>query len=1090
MTYSTLFPQINKRTKTPNAKPFLPHLSCPAKNLAGNDLFAPTHLLAYVYLLQALQRYILTIAHTSPQSSPPLNSNPTRWLRWGFDRLLSVPVAPSESLCQALAMDSPRLLGAILQSSFALELALHGPCWLTPQTAVCQPIFFNRRLVPLPTSSIIPVGFPLALAPFPRLRARFVRMFGRLDMSSHSSSAWSDSDRATGGHLSKSYPGESISRHRKHSQLEEKYIQRLRQLWVDKAPFGTANLPTEASHDEGGWVVCQLIDELGDSDKGGEEMVWPVGQCLLDLEGWLASSEESSLSDTSAELDNLAQAPEHNRSTPSVRLRLPLSRHELAAGLLCSSTGPIEELAESAGGYIDWVAQERELQRKAIAAGRDKSKDKEKEDIPVGRAGSQCQAKLSETPKSASTDERAIAGPHSPPSDTPSTRPLKRRREDLGNDISSTTPIKLTPTTCSGHSTKLSNNPTSASNPSTSLISQPLTVADVGFSFDPSVLEDGEFGFLKVSPNIDTPLISRAFVASTHAEIPGGTMIDQPIPAASNPMPSLPSECVIAGILPTQQGSGSGSSASTISFHTNLFEQPTPAASASISGLTPGRVHGLTPDPAASLFALPAAPHVSTVAISLRKSLQNSQTSLLTSPAVIPRRPLVDPPGYESIYFGPSDSFTNHHYQRRGGKFALPPSPCSFGETASDDGSMGEVEEERRRRLMQLSRRLAQETDPRTKLVRTGGNRRNPLASSYRPVLPDTTTMTMTSRGCARLNLSLAAAPPASAGDIPPTPRSWIPLGSSNESMSGATFSDDEDDEDEDEQRTVLGDEVDRRRQSVESSSSDGDDHPKPMTEDAEVIVANILKLEACLKNVLEHNKAMYFSNPERLVNSPTSGCKKDVITRSALAPARVPLQTRERLRNLVGELGGQAVYDPELECLLESLLPQRPTVAKTARSEFSLADGEVPRLAGIDYYRPRVDNLRHVQEDRAASGADDGRPFLTGRALRPTSMVVRCNSGQQKLAFPACALRHWTKFGLEPISGRRDVCLSVVLPRDNPAAVDIQAHVCSIRRWLEGFAQAYAVSLFPNLLSSYETSLPQIPQLTIALDRLLNLVS
>ncbi|KAG0142359.1 hypothetical protein CROQUDRAFT_717735 [Cronartium quercuum f. sp. fusiforme G11] len=920
LTYSSLFPHINIRSKTTSAKPFVPYLSRPAKNITGNDLLESSHLPVYVYFLQALQRYLLTLALASPQSSPPSAAIPTRWLQWGSDRLLSVPLAPDHALHHALATDSTRLLSAILRSSPALELSLYGTPWLTPYTALCQPSFFSRRLVPVPAESGIPFGFPLVLAPFPSLRARFVRIFGRLNLDIP--------DPDPGSQRQGQRPEMRLSHLRRYARLEEKHADRLRHLWVSAGA-------TDLSMDDG-WLVCRL-------ENDDEEIVWPIGQCLLDLEAWLASSEESSLSDTSADSESLSLPP--GPAPASVRVRLPVSRGDIAAKLLRAASGPIDDIAEAAGGYIDWVAQEREVQRKAAAAAGRKEKDESAALAlePGGRGGGH-------------------SGSRPPPSDPPLTRPVKRRREELEDG-----PVERGSCTEPQPNLRVD---TAAHTP---------TNLEVELVPSGSGLADGAFDLFQ--------LPSTTF-APPHPPVSSDPAFVRPFPP--------PFSSTSNGL--QAEGSGSDSSASTVSFTpNNSFEQPpvTPAPSLS---LTPGRAHFDTIP--TSLFLAP------------------------THPVRMARRPTVDPPGYESVDFGPALTLTDKHYQRRGGKYALPlpPSPCSFL-SVSEEGS---------EELAASSRRLVQDTDPRARLVRAH------RLSVHTPHTVATLHPVVTVLD-----------------QIPPTPRSWVPLGITSTASSSALSASSDNDE------PTLQDEQAVASSSSSESGSDDDESDdgrrRRQKEAAETIVANISKLEACLKRVLAVNN---------LRTRPPLPAVPTVVPR--LIPredqARISSRTRERLRHWASGLASQAVYDPELERLLESVLPKLKRVDRLPVTETSLAEGQLPRLSGTDVHRPRLDDLRAVSEERAEIETD-GRGFVTSRGVRPTSVVLRTNGGNQKLGFPIGAIRHWTKLGLEPVSGRRDVCVSIVLPRVCPTGVtDPEAWMSSIQRWLECISQAYAAAKFGTL--------------------------
>ncbi|KAA1124192.1 hypothetical protein PGTUg99_003539 [Puccinia graminis f. sp. tritici] len=270
LSYSQLFPNLFTRSTTSNSKPLLPHLSHPAKNRTANDFLvddsSQTNTIpAYANLLRALNQHIITLAVQSPDSTPFPGACPTRWIRWGPDRLLSVPRDDSlEHLYRNLNRDSTRLMGAILTTAPALVVELKS--WLSSQVAICQPSFTARRLAPMPPlpQHNIPPGFPLILAPFPNLRAH----------------------------------------------------------WIESAEQNPPPPPTE--------------------------------------------------SDPPASL------------TPSSRICFPRAR--LANSLMISACEPTDELAENAGSYIDWVAQERELQRRAAAAA-GKEKTPQKTESPPSMSG-------------------------------------------------------------------------------------------------------------------------------------------------------------------------------------------------------------------------------------------------------------------------------------------------------------------------------------------------------------------------------------------------------------------------------------------------------------------------------------------------------------------------------------------------------------------------------------------------------------------------------------------------------------------------------------------------------------------------------
>lgn len=434
---------------------------------------------------------------------------------------------------------------------------------------------------------------------------------------------------------------------------------------------------------------------------------------------------------------------------------------------------------------------------------------------------------------------------------------------------------------------------------------------------------------------------------------------------------------------------------------------------------------------------------------------------------------MVDPPGYEPVCFGPTHSVNDVHYQHRKGKYALPPSPCSFGGatevTSDDDGSfttVGEIEEERRRRLMYTSRRLAQDTDPRAKLVKS---KRTHHPSTSNGSISNGQRLSFHEAPHRMSLLSLPSSNGQGITEFPPTPRSWVPLGSSHESIDESSEGEDEDED----LLNMMDNGLDGGQpgSSDSSSSSDSEYDERRSSgmqagskEDKETIISNILKLEASLKKVLDFNLHHY-----KPPNSIIEGKKKKKVEE------RIPSSTRERLRNWASELGSQVIYDQGLESLIERLLPRLESkkshlMKRTLKPEITLSEGEIPRIERIEYHRPKLDDLRIVSESDEKCQTEDHKPVLNFKTLRPTMVILKSNDGQQKLGFPLSELKYWNKLGLEPVSGKRDVCVSVILPavcgrrNGEEGEEGKEEDAKMIEGWLEKFSLAYHAGKFGQM--------------------------
>ncbi|PLW31494.1 hypothetical protein PCANC_21069 [Puccinia coronata f. sp. avenae] len=155
---------------------------------------------------------------------------------------------------------------------------------------------------------------------------------------------------------------------------------------------------------------------------------------------------------------------------------------------------------------------------------------------------------------------------------------------------------------------------------------------------------------------------------------------DEPFPNHHNHHQSTSAASALSSQLVTtssqfvsaQQGSGSGSTASTISNNTNLFEQPTPG-SISISGLTPRHLNGFTPDAAhnnhvlnqTTLHSLLINPNLHSAAVELLSQVDRLAVSkhplrklslILSSESasLTTNYHALEPLGYESVRFSHS----------------------------------------------------------------------------------------------------------------------------------------------------------------------------------------------------------------------------------------------------------------------------------------------------------------------------------------------------------------------------------------------------------------------------------------------------
>ncbi|KAA1107660.1 hypothetical protein PGT21_021179 [Puccinia graminis f. sp. tritici] len=1121
LSYSQLFPNLFTRSTTSNSKPLLPHLSHPAKNRTANDFLvddsSQTNTIpAYANLLRALNQHIITLAVQSPDSTPFPGACPTRWIRWGPDRLLSVPRDDSlEHLYRNLNRDSTRLMGAILTTAPALVVELKS--WLSSRVAMCQPSFTARRLAPMPPlpQHNIPPGFPLILAPFPNLRAQYVRMFGRFNHSlvrcksgTSSQSSNFSSTRSSWLSDSPSIPNASwISQQKRICRAELKHFEKLKHTWRLAAPFMEAYPEAHSTSATNAnqrnfesWVVCKITTNNSEAvnpennDSQEIELVWPVDHCLLDLESWIESAEQNpppppTESDPPASL------------TPSSRICFPRAR--LANSLMISAYEPTDELAENAGSYIDWVAQERELQRRAAAAA-GKEKTPQKTESPPSMTGGRAGLGLNRGRGSGYPSPRfqrhtststARASPVPPHLITP--RMSKKRLRDDGDDRSSSQNSTIFPPSIIPFDCGI----VTASDRGDS--------ATVDFASNGLSDENGmDIYHDSTATNLPDPPTSQP-----QEECSISTVIRDEQQPLSNDTLHQSSSVVLAPssqpgttsyqFVSAQQGSGSGSTASTISYNTNLFEQPTPG-SVSISGLTPGRLNGFTPDannnfnnnfnnnnnhPSTqtahysspvnqnhhSTTTDPAGPSEADQLAISENALRT--LSLMSSSDSGPSDKLfrfVEPVGYESVRFSHTHTVVDDHYTRRGGKYALPPSPHSFSspEDEQGDDALDIVDQEVLRRargplLVHVSKKLMRAIDPRAKVARTLFNsaiRTSDSQQSFSRAEPLTSSA-----------IALTTQGGTGYAESPATPRSWVPIGSSNDSSDGSTCSEDEDEPDGNEFIRSI-DARDRGSCSSTTSSSSSDDE-RIMAIDREyqhAIAAKIEQIERSLKDVLEIQYRSKFFSIQPSSNHSSRPSQNLSPEDRTIKPKHIPPAVRKKLKNWVSQLATQLEHDPNLEVLLETVLPSTssPKVTtndtrKTTEDYRVVLDlASMPIINGFDYYRPQVDDEYEIQENRAQNSTTqkkkaeeeeekeekkklgkqqmkvkeveegDQRPYLIKKFTKaPASIVVKINEGKQKIAFSLISqlFKYWIKLGFEPVSGQRDSVLSVIFPRPLP---------------------------------------------------------
>ncbi|KAH9440117.1 hypothetical protein Pst134EB_030747 [Puccinia striiformis f. sp. tritici] len=1100
LSYSQLFPNVFSRSTTSNTKPLLPHLSHPAKNRAANDLLADDSsqtntIPAYANLLRALNQHVITLAVQSPDSTAFSSASPTQWIRWGPDRLLSVPRDESlESLYRNLNKDSTRLIGSILTSPPALVVELK--CWLSSRVAMCQPSFTARRLAPMPSLQhhTIPPGFPLILAPFPNLRAQYVRMFGRFNHQSLAPSKPGSSSQSPNSPIGRSsWPAEPsqlnaswISQQKKICRAELKHLEKLKQTWRMAAPFLEAHPdahPTSTTdvHPRRleNWVVCKITTSGAAPPKNNQnseiELVWPVDHCLLDLETWLASAEQNTTPAT--ESDQAATL-----MTPLSGICLPRAR--LANSLMLSTYESTDELAEDAGSYIDWVARERELQRRAAATvGKERTNEKTASPPSMvgGRAGlgsNRGRGSNYPSPRFQRHTSTSTARASPVPSHLITPRLSKKRSRDDYDDRSSSIYPFTTPTFI------------------------PSSVAPFGSGIIPrNATASGQDD----SPTVDLASNSlgdenRMDLCDDSSGGPATTTHDPPQSSSAALVLSSQLVNTSSQFVSAQQESGSGSTASTISYNTNLFEQPTPG-SLSISALTPAHLNGSTPDTAhhfnnnhpstqPALYSSPitsdrlltsteqpAGPsHVDQLAVS-EHALRT--LSLISSSEPGPSAQLfrvVEPVGYESVRFSHAHTVVDEHYTRRGGKYALPPSPHSFSgqEDEQDDNMMEIVDQELFRTaqgplLVHVSRKLMRAIDPRVKVARTLFNSTTRAIASDSKQQPFSRVEPLTSSAIGSTTQGATGY-----GESPATPRSWVPIGSPNDSSDGSNCSDDEDEQDGNGfNRTIDAHDYGSCSSSTSttSSSSDDEDDRRTMPADNEyqdAIATKIQRFERSLNNVLEdhYRSTFFFIHP-----SPINPQSNLSIDHRSPKPNHIPVSLRKKLKNWVTQMAGQLEHDPNLEVLLETLLPSSSSKSATTASSTSIARqtqerivvmdlASVPIINGFDYYRSRVDDEYEIQEDRnrinnqsLKRGTEnqpkinnkqqqskvikedgvDQRPYLIKKFTKsPASIIVKINEGKQKITFSLISqlFKYWIKLGFEPVSGQRDFILSIIFPR------------------------------------------------------------
>lgn len=1115
LSYSQLFPNIFSRSATATSKPLLPHLSHPAKNRTANDFLVDDSnqtntIPAYANLLRALNQHVIALAVQSPDSTAFPGACPTRWIRWGPDRLLSIPREESlEHLYRNLNHDSTRLLGTILATAPALMVELK--CWLSSRVAMCQPSFTARRLAPMPTlqQHNIPPGFPLILAPFPNLRAQYVRMFGRFNHQSLTRSKLGTNAQSPTSSIGRSswpcdpsIPNSSwISQQKRICRAELKHFEKLKQTWKMAAPFMEAYPESSAAptinstqRNLEGWVVCKITSSgaaSSETNQGPEiELVWPVDHCLLDLETWIAHVEQYPIPPP-AEADQ----PVTLMSSLSGATCPPRAR--LASSLILSDFEPTNDLAEDAGSYIDWVAQERELQRRAAAtAGKEKTNEKTESPSPsmtVGRAGlgpNRCRGGSGyPSPRYQRHTSTSTAQPSPGPPHLMTPRLSKKRLRDDSDDRFSSQPSATTPA-----------------------FHLSITALDCGITRritasnqnDPTTVDFTANG-LSDEIGVDIFNDSSGSATTTHlpdppasqpqaSSVPSGR--DEQFPShnisqSSSAALVLSSQLVTTSpqFVSAQKGSGSGSTASTISYNTNLFEQPTPG-SLSISGLTPGRLNGFTPDATHNFnnnhvpvqpatLSPPINPNPPLIAAEPNQvdQLAISEHALRTLSLMPSSEPpslttvfrFAEPLGYESVHFSRSHTVVDDHYTRRGGKYALPPSPHSLiGPEDEHDGLMDIANQEPLRTargtplLVHVSKKLMQAIDPRVKVARTL------FSNAMQPTVIDSQQQPF-SRVEPLTSSTIASAHGATTGSVvesPATPRSWMPIGSPNGSTDCSTCSDEEDEPDGN--AFAQPTETCHRDSCSSTISSCSSDDERMMALDSEYqndILKKIEQIEGSLKDVLEaHYRSNFF-----LISSTNVPFQNCVLDDRSRRPPYIPSSVRKKLKNWVSQLAAQLEHDANLEVLLETVLPKTINTSSSSSNSTPAAisdhsQGEervvldlasLPAIHGFDYYRSRVDDEYEIQENRHRNNQKKGeeesklgrqqkvtedegdqRPYLIKKLTKlPTSIVVKINEGKQKIAFSLIShlFKYWIKLGFEPVAGQRDSILSVIFPRPRP---------------------------------------------------------
>lgn len=1054
-------------------------------------------------------------------------------------------------------------MGAIFTTPPALVVELK--CWLSSRLAMCQPSFTAIRLAPMPAfpQHNVPPGFPLLLAPFPNLRAQYVRMFGRFNhhpcgikpklprthLDSSSPLPTARSPRSSESSLPDAV---WISEQKKLCRAELKHFEQLKQTWRAAAPFVEPYPePQHAStnpRNSDSWVVCRLTAGMSDEDhdEASEvELVWPLDHCLLDLETWIVSSEQpSNLSDHSTP------------STTKIPSSFP-SRGGLANSLLLSAYEPTDRLAEDAGSYIDWVAQERELQRRAaaVAAGKDKIPQKTESPPPPPPAMSSTRVGIGYNRSRGSTYHSPRFQRH--PSNSTRTSPIaplaltprsarKRSREDgepnqpggaIGLFPSARSPTGCAPLGTMAESQKHPPESHTVNHPPSDSVGHSSASADTllaAVDMAANILNDPDIDFFfrnrsdlanlrslnettlpppQPQPP-DSTTTSRITAEDSQFQNPGFQSFAST--ALTNPNQLVNNSTLQSAS--AQQGSGSGSTASTLSHNTNLFEQPTPG-SLSISGMTPGRLNGFTPDGAptfnppsvsAPVHSSPVNPnhyvvnpessafsHIDQVSLSENAfrglSLMPSSGFSTSSTAWLH----VEPVGYESVQFSDSHLVVDDHYIRRDGKYALPPSPRSFNgaeDTVEELFNISAPESIRIAdglKLNHVSKKLMRSVDPRSKAVR--GLSHAHLISSQRTA---TTEPHSFSRVAPPMNGGVASSNQGGNlyGESPATPRSWVPIGSPNESPESSICSDDEDEPENDRfLRSVDGHRHRGSSSAPTTSSSSSDDENMirgdlTMNKHQDGMSDNILRMERTLQRVLECQYRSQLSvlpttseDSDDLSTNQAEEHSEGRIGKAAKVGRKVDhpdsfkrfpkSHLKRKLKNWVSQLGAQLGHDPNLEVLLESVLPssssslrpngvsvrhQRMASGSIGESESVLDLASLPMIHGFDYYRGKMDDWYEIQEDRRTGRhqhptakkeeegktkdgkvvqgeAADPRPYLIKKFTKhPTSIIVKLNEGKQKIAFSLISqlFKYWIKLGFEPVSGQRNFTLSILFPK------------------------------------------------------------